>query len=650
MARENEAVTIRANLPPGCLIETERRMNYCSNCGAPATGTAFCGNCGQPMSAGAAASGQPQPSAPAASNPPGPSPAPGAQAVRLNPFADITVLDYARDVIALVLLLVSFGMPWDLFDDSTGKVHVILVTLLSVISLSLPYLKRGGVLPPAWGPAELRLARLVANAPYVVVVLITLVLGYVGEDMGDGVGVGITFGLAGALLAAQGRQSEQGPGSAGDGPLWRWIATGTGALFALLTAISLITFLIGDTVDLLNWEAVTYLVLSALFFLALAALPQWFGVRGDAAWRDVLLLLGVVALFVGVWQLSAPQTIADAWSLSDALGGFVPPGPQLLLVPALAVAASAAGLRALAAPVTGAAYWAAVASRLLQVALVAAALHAVMTVLLIIAIDTGRGVAIVVLVLDLIVLVAAIVGRNALNRDPRLGRGVAVISGGVFILLGIVIAAVLGSSDEMIVTILDATFVSVLWWFGAALALALTAPQSVQREYGPLSASQLSFTGPAAATADVPPSPDVPAPAPAPGEARADAVPEDLPSPVEEPAAVDTPSADAPSPDTPNLDAAGLDDTATRVNNPVADDTATRVDQRPVVDASPSGFDEATASNPDTPLQTLADIAAQEPSLRKHVAANPSTYPELLTWLGQLGDPEVDEALRRRGT
>jgi hypothetical protein len=32
-----------------------------------------------------------------------------------------------------------------------------------------------------------------------------------------------------------------------------------------------------------------------------------------------------------------------------------------------------------------------------------------------------------------------------------------------------------------------------------------------------------------------------------------------------------------------------------------------------------------------------------------HLAANPSTYPDLLHWLGQLGDPAIDSALARRG-
>jgi len=31
------------------------------------------------------------------------------------------------------------------------------------------------------------------------------------------------------------------------------------------------------------------------------------------------------------------------------------------------------------------------------------------------------------------------------------------------------------------------------------------------------------------------------------------------------------------------------------------------------------------------------------------VAANPSTYPDLLTWLGQLGDPAINAAIAARG-
>ncbi|TDE01311.1 zinc ribbon domain-containing protein [Jiangella asiatica] len=729
-------------------------MNFCSNCGAPATGTAYCGNCGKPLTAettaatgagaaGAAATGTGT-AGPTAGQPGGPQP--GTQSVaaepaRANPFADIPVLDYVRDVVALILLLVSFGMPWDLSDSTTDKIYVVLVTLLSIVSLSLPYLKRGGVLPLSWGTAELRLARLAANAPYVVVVLITLVLGYVGENDGDGIGVGVAFGLAGALLAAQGRRAEQTPADGGDGVLWRWIALGIGAVFALVTVISLIIFLTDDA-EAFDWEQVTFFVVVMLGMLALAALPLWGAVRGDAGWRDVLIVLGLVALFVNVWQQGADETMRDAWSLSHI-------GPMLVLVPALGAAIAAPGLASRFPSNAGAAHWVAVATRLFLLAMFAAAVGVVLYVLYMVGIDDGRGVAIVVLVLLLISALAALVGRNALVRAPNQGRAVAVVAASVLILLGIVIASVLGGSDEGFVGESDAVILSVLWWFGVAVIVVLTAPGSVRREFGPVGASQLNLSsvlpgngpdaakskadtgaaggagaaaGAAAATAgrerpsaDVPASPSVPVDRPAekpaaekaaedaterPAEsaeesaARADGA-KDVPA-TEEPTAPageteKTPEgaagaagagAVAPGPSEEQVrggldapDEAPAEDkgrsrdaerlggaespgpvSGLAVGEPEADDAETRVqpsvepptkvDQPAVTE---SGFDARTALDPNTPLQTLADIAAQEPSLRKYVAANPSTYPELLTWLGQLGDPEVDEALRRRG-
>jgi hypothetical protein len=56
----------------------------------------------------------------------------------------------------------------------------------------------------------------------------------------------------------------------------------------------------------------------------------------------------------------------------------------------------------------------------------------------------------------------------------------------------------------------------------------------------------------------------------------------------------------------------------------------------------------AVALDPATPLADLAKIVQEAPHLRPQVAANPSTYPALLDWLGALGDPQVDAALRSR--
>lgn len=60
------------------------------------------------------------------------------------------------------------------------------------------------------------------------------------------------------------------------------------------------------------------------------------------------------------------------------------------------------------------------------------------------------------------------------------------------------------------------------------------------------------------------------------------------------------------------------------------------------------GWTAEAALDPRTPLADLAAIVQEAPHLRPHVARNPATYPALLDWLGALGDPDVDAALRSR--
>ena len=62
----------------------------------------------------------------------------------------------------------------------------------------------------------------------------------------------------------------------------------------------------------------------------------------------------------------------------------------------------------------------------------------------------------------------------------------------------------------------------------------------------------------------------------------------------------------------------------------------------------PESFTAVQASDPQTPGQVLADIAALRPDLRVAVASNPSTYPGLLEWLRGLGEPAVDAAIAAR--
>jgi hypothetical protein len=69
------------------------------------------------------------------------------------------------------------------------------------------------------------------------------------------------------------------------------------------------------------------------------------------------------------------------------------------------------------------------------------------------------------------------------------------------------------------------------------------------------------------------------------------------------------------------------------------------------VSAASIGIDphRAAASDPNTPLAQLAELAYDHPELRPAIAENPSTYPDLLSWLQQLDDPAVMAAIERRG-
>ncbi|MPV38892.1 variant leucine-rich repeat-containing protein, partial [Georgenia subflava] len=63
---------------------------------------------------------------------------------------------------------------------------------------------------------------------------------------------------------------------------------------------------------------------------------------------------------------------------------------------------------------------------------------------------------------------------------------------------------------------------------------------------------------------------------------------------------------------------------------------------------SPEQYSAYDASNPATAPEDLARIAEHRGDLRALVAGNPGTPPEVLRWLGSLGDVAVDSALRRR--
>lgn len=85
---------------------------------------------------------------------------------------------------------------------------------------------------------------------------------------------------------------------------------------------------------------------------------------------------------------------------------------------------------------------------------------------------------------------------------------------------------------------------------------------------------------------------------------------------------------------------------------PAADQPAA---QKPAAQAA---FEEPVATNPygftaeqaltTTDQMQIAQIAQYAPELRACIARNPNTYPALIEWLGQLGDPAINAALAFR--
>lgn len=668
-----------------------------------------------------------------------------------SPFAGIPVSDYVRDGVAALLLLVSLALPWDVSSRASDKIEVVLLTILSLLTLALPYLARTGVLPTTWTVHTTRTVRLLANAPYVLLVLVYLVVDVVGGgDLADGwggVGSAAALGLAGALLAAQPRESELGPQDQDRAVTDRWLQALL-ALAALLALTVLLTVILTATGTRLGGALFVLLVIvAAVFVLALAGLPTYGTWRRSEAARLTLVGLGVM-LAVGFVLGSGNNGLVTIESTHGGRFGLV-------LVPALAaVAAAPAVHRAMAAadPVTT---WVRVAVNALDLVLVVAGYVAVSAVLTLA--DGARGVPVVLAVIvGVLAAAVAFVARRSLARDAATGRPLALGGAGVVALLGIVLLVV--TSNRVV---LGGGVEHVLLAFGLPLLVvgALTVPREVRAyfaEHRPVPAA----TGAEAARAYVwqppapkPPKPARPAPAPAgpstgahpttghtgaypttgptgayPQAGQTGAYPATGPSGAYPQAGHTGPVPTQQAPD--RRFAAGSDATEVLPVQPVEPErsgyaarpgftpdegpstavlpayqeeqpgtgpqpTAQQPGQgypqqgygqqqgytsagqgqqgyapqgydqqghgqqgyaqQPAAQqpsyappAQPAGFTAAQALDPGTPLEVLAQIVQDAPHLRPQVAANPSTYPALLEWLGNLGDPAVDAALRSR--
>ncbi|MCK0117482.1 hypothetical protein MWU57_10605 [Isoptericola sp. S6320L] len=583
-----------------------------------------------------------------------------------SPFAGVPTRDIVRDVVAAVALLVALPLPWDATLRGSDLLWVVLTTVVALLTVAAPYAQRAGLVPEGWARVATPRARLVGLAPYALVALLYVVLDLLAVGDG-GIGAGLALGMSGAVLAAA-------------LPTTRGMVASSVLVAVVAVATPLTTAVAG-----LPWPVVVGAILAALLVIGILWLTAGAFLRrhDDAAGMVLLAVGGAVALELALLGGGAQHGWVESLH-ADRYG--------LLLLPVVAAFAVPAVLERASTWVgepaeVGAARWVRVAVRALDLVIVVAAFVALVAVVRLVAAATadlpgfGFGVEPVLrLIVGVLVIVMAFLARRALVRDARTAHATAVGAACVIVVLGLVILvarAGVGTRSHVEELLLALALPGVV-------LVALLVPPSVRELVG---SGSPSATTPAGGTptggwlaADPSTSPvsvgQVAAPTQRPAGAQEPAYQQETyeqetyqrPSsaqPVDDRAAVEetavqqpvvAPAAEAGS-RWRGTWAAGTD--ATQQMAPVeaapaaADDRpAQRPDQtqvlQPVGDGPGSRWTPEQALDPTTPLADLAQIVQEAPHLRPHVAANPSTYPALLDWLGALGDPAVDAALRTR--
>ncbi|MCQ2001518.1 DUF7937 domain-containing protein [Arthrobacter zhaoxinii] len=621
---------------------------------------------------------------------------------RPSAFAGVPVSDYVRDGLAVLALFASLFMTWSSgssYDDDGSKagtrVDVLLITLLSILSVGVSYLWRAGVFGPTVGYRRIQDIRLLANLPYVLLVLVYFALSMVSEFGYDGVRYldgAVAFGLAGALLAAQPRRGEIAPGDvdAARHRRWLFVMLGIVGLAAVTTMVQVITFALSaaDYASAASDSFWAYMVaqsLAALLSVAVLALVALKVFLGSDAWRFTGVALGVGAAFLSVLVLLGVDSVG--------LGYF--PGSawfSILLWMAFGAAVSAPSVartthRTAVAPGDR---LTALRPVLVLTLILASALAVFMLVGLgqTVAEDLD-GVATwsVGLVLALLLAAATVVVVKLAARDERSAFVMGSVYAGAVFVLSLILMVLFevqdfdqassmdyvllptGSVRQLIMVltwVMPFAALAVLWLDKAARAHFKSLPASgntvngfafegapAQPQQPGIPMPQAFYAGqqhqipqpgqPVQQQAPVQPQQQQQAPATAAYEPSVPAAEVHEPAvPVQEPAAEPAPAQEQ-APVQEQVQPAPAQEPAAEPA-PVQDEADT---VRPTPAADPDAALLAEAADPATPLTRLQELATH-PRARVAVAANPSTYPALLAWLSQLGDPAVNEALGRR--
>ncbi|WP_155293367.1 variant leucine-rich repeat-containing protein [Rhodococcoides fascians] len=521
-------------------------------------------------------------------------------------FADVPVSDYVRDGVAGILLFLSFFLPWTqhfgIARGGSGGIIalVVLLTLLSLSSLGLPYFARLGMLGQNWQVGQIRVLRLALNGPLAATVAVFLLYDVIRGMFrfsetsaiisGDGIGSAAWFAVVGALLAAQPRTAELAMDSRSGSRWLGWIRpvimVGTG--FAVVSGLLSLIFVLvtagrynadgGETLQRL----VVVIASVAIPVLVVGAIAA--GVASQFhSWRLTIAGTGLTLLVAGFFVSFDEYTSVELFH--DPFGR--PYYSVTFLVAAGAIAFLPFGLPSVSDATHAGYVWLDAARNGVRIIALwsfgTAVLQFVGAIVQAVSSGSGVGEAIALGVFALLIGILAIVGTKSLafrynSPDPRPSREVVIgiCLGLLLLMIGrLVTQSIMYDSDFPSIGLFDVATAAAT----VLIALAVAFAPAVRDLYSgvPLFASVTAGPAPA-------------------GYGHSEQQPQSRPAPETQ-----------------------------QVSGPAE-----------------------WASDPNTPASTLYRIANDIPELRPAVAANPSTYDDLLTWLGTLGDSNVDKALARR--
>lgn len=430
-----------------------------------------------------------------------------------SPFADVPVADYLRDAVALLLLLTALALPWDAGHDTSDRWWAVLSVLVALCALPLPYLRASGVVP-GLGARHTRLLKLALIAPLVASAFAAVVNEFVhaAEDefaftsSNGGVGVGVAMALAGAVLAAVPRATEEPLRARAERTWWRLTVTLAVLAFAvpLLSIVAAsIRYLSSDFFEGVDGSQRLWVVASnvavGLATILVVGVPALFLVGRRIGYRRVLVVVGLTVFATSVLALvSLDDGSASVWELmyrpdpptvfALLVEHWVTPGAGLFVLgPLMALAWSRTAERATAArhPVGG---WIATARAALVVSLLAHLAGLVASLINNLynhtfGLDAFPVTSIILMVLQGAALAVTMICLSLVRRVSTQRGALLVFCAGLMI-LGVVYAALVGGAATM--DMISAVHVLGFFTLPALAVYSVVAPKPVRDAFGPL--------------------------------------------------------------------------------------------------------------------------------------------------------------------